>query len=239
MGNGMNTLGIEDTQLLFETSEGSIGPSRAESAVAIGDQFESSLTVIEVLADFLTVVLAMSGASFAYQLWRPGSILPSQFNTVAFVSLAIGGLVVLLLERDGAYLAGNGLLRIKETERSLRVSAQVFLLVVLATYATGRIFSPWIFSIALLSVPLLQIAEKQLLFVCVCVLRAQGFGVQNVLIYGAGGSGRRIFSLLIRSPKLGLNPVALVDDDAQLEGQKVFESSYRRKHSAEGLSLKS
>ena len=96
----MNTLGIEDTQLLFETSEGSIGPSRAESAVAIGDQFESSLTVIEVLADFLTVVLAMSGASFAYQLWRPGSILPSQFNTVAFVSLAIGGLVVLLLERD-------------------------------------------------------------------------------------------------------------------------------------------
>jgi len=68
-------------------------------------------------------------------------------------------------------------------------------------------------------VPSLQILEKQLFFLGVRALRERGYGVRNVLIYGAGESGRRVFSALVRSPRLGLNPVALVDDDATLEGQ--------------------
>ena len=227
----MNSFGLEDAQVLFDTPAGSVAPPRIEARSAIRNQFESSLTVIEVLADLLTVVLAVSGAFFVYQLLQPGSILRPPLGTIALASFAFAGLVVLLLDRDGAYLAGNSLLRIKETERSLRVSFQAFVLVLPAAFFTGHLFSRWIFFIALLSVPLLQIVEKQLLFVAVRALRARGFGVQNVLIYGAGESGRRVFSALIRSPKLGLNPVALVDDDAELEGQQVFESSYKREHS--------
>jgi exopolysaccharide biosynthesis polyprenyl glycosylphosphotransferase len=64
-------------------------------------------------------------------------------------------------------------------------------------------------------------------------LRARGFGVRNVLVYGAGESGRRVFSTLAQSPRLGLKPVALVDDDPKLQGQRIFESSYKREHSAE------
>jgi FlaA1/EpsC-like NDP-sugar epimerase len=228
----MNSFGIEDVDLLLEVPAKSAAPSKNEARCATRNQFELSLTAIEVLADLLAVVLAVSGAFFAYQFLWPGSISSFQLSTVAFVSVAIAGLVVLLLDRDGAYCAGNSLLRIKETERSLRVSFQALLLVLLATYATGHLFSPWIFFIALLSVPVLQIMEKQLVFIGVRALRARGFGVQNVLIYGAGESGRRVFSTLIRSPKLGLNPVALIDDAPELEGQQIFESSYKREHSA-------
>jgi exopolysaccharide biosynthesis polyprenyl glycosylphosphotransferase len=229
----MNSFGLEDVQVLFGVPAGSISSPGIETASAIRNQFENNLMAIEVLTDFLTVALAVSGGFFAYQLWRLGSVLRSQFCAVAFVSLAIAGLIVLLLDRDGAYLAGNSLLRIKETERSLRVSFQAFLLVILATFATGHLFSPWIFFIALLSASLFQIVEKQLFFVAVRALRARGFGVHNVLIYGAGESGRRVFSTLARSPRLGLHPVALVDDDPTLHGQQIFESSYKREHSAE------
>jgi exopolysaccharide biosynthesis polyprenyl glycosylphosphotransferase len=55
--------------------------------------------------------------------------------------------------------------------------------------------------------------------------------VQRVLIYGAGSSGRRVFSALVRSPKLGLNPVALMDDNPDLAGQEIFADAYRREYS--------
>jgi hypothetical protein len=228
----MNWFGAEDAQLLFEGAAGSIAPPKNQARGAIHNRFESSLTAIEVLADLFTVALAISGGFFAYQFLRIGSLSCSEFSTVAVVSCAIAVLVVLLLDHGGAYLAGNSLLRIKETERSLRVSIQAFFLVLLATFLTGHRFSGWISFIALLSVALFQIIEKQLLFVAVRALRARGIGVQNVLIYGAGESRRRVFSALARSPRLGLNPVALVDDDTELDGQQIFESSYKREHSA-------
>jgi exopolysaccharide biosynthesis polyprenyl glycosylphosphotransferase len=228
----MNSFGFKDAQLLFEITASGIASPRNEARSVIRGQFECILTAIEVLTDLLTVVIAVSAGYFAYRLLLPGRVLRLQFGTVAFLSFAIAGLVVLLLDRDGAYLAGNSLLRIKETERSLRVSFQAFLLVLPATFLNERLFPRWFFLVALLSVPLFQIVEKQLLFVAVRALRARGFGVQNALIYGAGESGRRVFCSLIQSPKLGLNPVALVDDDPELRGQRVFESSYTREHSA-------
>jgi len=227
----MSSLGF--VRVLFGVRTGSFSSPGIESAIVMRNQFENRLVAIEVLTDFLTVGLAVIGAFFAYRLWQPECILRSQFSAVAFASLAIAGLVVLLLNRDGAYVAENSLLRIKETERSLRVTIQAFLLVFLATSATGHHFSLWAFVIALPSASLLQILEKQLFFAAVRTLRAHGFGVRNVLIYGAGQSGRRIFSTLARSPRLGLNPVALVDDNPKLHGQQIFESSYKRRHSAE------
>lgn len=228
----MNWFGIEDAQWLVEGAPASIAPPRSEARAAIHNRFEQTLTAIEILADLFTVAFAIGGGFFAYEFLHLGSLLRSEFSTVAVVSCAIAVLVVLLLDHDGAYLAGNSLLRIKETERSLRVSIQAFLLVLLATFLTGRRFSWWISLISLLSVSLFQIIEKQLLFVAVRALRTRGFGVQNVLIYGAGESGRRVFSALARSPRLGLNPVALVDDDPELHGHQIFGSSYKREHSA-------
>jgi exopolysaccharide biosynthesis polyprenyl glycosylphosphotransferase len=56
--------------------------------------------------------------------------------------------------------------------------------------------------------------------------------LQNVLVYGAGFTGRRVFSALVSSPKVGLNPVAIVDDNQKLVGQEIFQYGYRRERSA-------
>jgi len=53
-----------------------------------------------------------------------------------------------------------------------------------------------------------------------------------VLIYGSGGTGRRVFSVLARSPKLGLEPIGFVDDQPVKAGGTVFEMGYGRKRSA-------
>ena len=197
---------------------------------AIQDLFECGLTAIEVVVDWLTVVLAVEGAFITSQLLRAGGFSRPAFNMAPYVPFAVATLVVLLLDRDGAYRAGNSLLRIKETERSLRVSVQAFALILPIAFLVGGAVPRAIFVIAMAGVPFLQIFEKQLFFLGVRALRARGYGVRNVVIYGAGESGRRIFSALVRSPRLGLNPVALVDDDAALDGQDVFASGYRRRH---------
>jgi FlaA1/EpsC-like NDP-sugar epimerase len=52
------------------------------------------------------------------------------------------------------------------------------------------------------------------------------------VVYGAGFTGRSVFSALARSPKLGLRPVAIVDDDEGIVGQEIYASSYRHEISA-------
>ena len=121
--------------------------------------------------------------------------------------------MVLMLERAGAYRRGNSLLRVRETEQVLRVSAQAFLVTYTATFFTNHLPSRWLLMVALVVTPLALFLEKHLMYSVVRTLHARGNGIERVLIYGAGGTGRRVFSALNRSPKLGLDAVAFVDDD--------------------------
>ena len=77
-----------------------------------------------------------------------------------------------------------------------------------------------------------MIVEKQFVFVLIRNLHSRGFGLRNVLVYGAGHTGRRVFSAIVRSPKLGMNPIAIVDDDERLAGDEVYEYGYKRERSA-------
>jgi len=81
-------------------------------------------------------------------------------------------------------------------------------------------------------VPLFLFIQKHLMYVLVQNLHSKGYGIQKVLIYGSGHTGRRVLSVLRRSPKLGLEPLALVDDDPAKVGIKVFEMGYEKRRSA-------
>lgn len=224
----MNTYRIEETQNLLRTELEESVVHTEESEGSLCDRFEKILTSVEVVTDWLVVVLAVNGGYALYQLLQLGRHVSYSLNVLLWSSCAIGLLYVILLDRDGAYRPGNSLLRIKETERSLRVSTQTFLLILPVTFFGNIQFSRWVLLLGLLCVPLLQALEKQLLYVTVGELREHNIGVQRVLIYGAGACGRRVLSALLRSPNLGLKPIAIVDDDPEIEGQEVFEYAYRR-----------
>jgi len=211
-----------------------VGAGRGASTTVprVQERFEALVNVAERLADFLAAALGVFAARAIYATLHLGKQLQYPTHLVAGSAGLFALLIVYLMDWDGGYQRGNSLLRIRETERILRVSMKAFLFIFPVTFLAGQLFSRWLLAFAILIVPLFLLIEKQLLLHGVNWLHAKGHGVENVLIYGAGFTGRKVFSALARSPKLGLKPVALVDDNAELTSETIFEHSYRRNRSA-------
>src|SRR5580704_1516770 len=195
-------------------------------------RFRSLLTAMEVLADFVTVIGAVMSAYAAYYFLGLGRQVHYPRSVVFGVSATFAAVIVLMLDRVGAYSRGTSLLRVRETEHVLRVSMQALGLVLGASFFTSFLFSRWLLVIALGLVPLFLFLQKYLVYVLVQHLHAKGYGIERVLIYGSGSTGRRVYSVLRRSPKLGLEPVAFVDDNAMKVGSSIFELGYENRRSA-------
>jgi hypothetical protein len=209
--------------------------SYAFRAVAIPksyERFEIVTAFIERIADLAAVVAATTLAYATYEVMEIGRQLHYSASTVFLAAFGFAALFVVMLDHDGAYKRANSLLRIRETERILRVTVQAFGVVFLVTFFLSHFFSRWVVVLALVFVPLLVIIEKQVVFVLIRNLHSRGYGLRNVLVYGAGLTGRRVFSAIVRSPKLGLNPVAIVDDNEKLTGCEVYGDGYKHERSA-------
>jgi exopolysaccharide biosynthesis polyprenyl glycosylphosphotransferase len=194
--------------------------------------FEHAVTACEMLADLIAVLLA---AVFSYTLYRSlgvGKHVQYGIRDEAVVVLGFAVFFVLMLDRAGIYRQGNSLLQVKETERILRTSVFSFMLVFAVTSFAQSYFSRWLLVLGLIVVPLVLLVEKHTIYLFVRMLHARGYGVRKVVIYGAGHTGRRVFSALVRSPKLGLSPVAFVDDDKARLNETIFELGYQGRRSA-------
>ena len=197
------------------------------------DFFRKAVTFAEVTADFVTSAAGICIAYYLYFSLQIGKHVHYPMREVTVIASVVGMLVVLLLERDGAYRGGTSLLRIRETERAISVPWQALLLLLPITFFLGRTFSRGALILALIIVPILLVIQKHLTFSTIRILHAKGYGVQRVVIYGAGYTGRRVLSALLHSPKLGLNPTVIIDDNPALHGRSIFELGYRRHRSVE------
>jgi len=195
-------------------------------------RFQSHLTKLEVLADFATVIAAVMSGYAAYYYLGLGKQAHYPSSVVFGVSATFAAVIVLMLDRVGAYSRGTSLLRVRETEHVLRVSMQALGFIFGVSFFTSILFSRWLLVIALGSVPLFLFFQKHLVYLLVRDLHSKGYGIERVLIYGSGSTGRRVYSVLRRSPKLGLEPVAFVDDNAAKVGCAIFELGYENRRSA-------
>lgn len=207
--------------------------SLAAGKRSILDSYQWLLTFIEMVADGVAVAGAVFSSYAVYRLLALGTQARYSLDGVWIAALGVALLYVVLLDREGAYKQAISLLRIKETESSLRVAVQVFLMILPVTFFANSHLPRWVFALALVLAPAFQIVEKQVVMSVLQRMRSAGFAVKKVVIYGAGSSGRRVFSAMMRSPKLGLRPVAFVDDDPAMQGQRIFDYSYRRDLSLE------
>jgi len=224
----MGSVKIIDSTEPFEASSA----LKDEAIPSSRERFELAAAVIERMADLVAVVAATLLARSAYQFLQVGRHLHYPAITVIPPAFGFAVLFMLMLDHEGAYKPANSLLRIRETERILRVTVQSFAMVFPVSFFFSQMFSRWVVLLAMLFVPLLVIAEKQFMFVLIRHFHSRGYGLRNVLVYGAGFTGRRVFSAIVRSPKLGLNPVAVIDDDEKLAGDEIYEYDYRRERSA-------
>src|SRR5581483_6993672 len=190
--------------------------------------------VLERLLDFSAVVLAVFLADFAYRVSHVGRRVSYPAALIAMVAVAFAGLCVLLLENFGEYKSGS-LLGVRETERILRATSYSISLAFPVAYFSGQAYSRLLFLFLAIGAPLALMVERQIMVrLTSAICRASNFG-SPALIYGSGRSARKVFSALLRSPKLGFRPVAFVDDDDAMSGREVFEASYRRRQSAKVL----
>jgi len=202
-------------------------PARMSAA-----RFRQMIAACEVAADLVAITLAVRveylfyvAAGIGGQVYLPTSLIWSAGTAFAIV-------MVLMLDRVGAYRQGNSLLRVRETEQVLRVSVEALLAVLTISFFAHTLIPRWLLVLSLGFVPLVLFIEKTFLYLLVHALHSRGYGNERVLIYGAGCTGRRIFSILRASPKLGLVPVAVVDDRRDKAGTTLFEMAYERRRCA-------
>jgi exopolysaccharide biosynthesis polyprenyl glycosylphosphotransferase len=189
------------------------------------------MAAIEVLADILTIAVSIRSGYLVYGALAIGKhmLLPIRMVWGAGGVLAV--VMVLMLDRVGAYRRGNSLLRVRETEQVLRVSAEALLVVMAFTVFTRVLVPRWFLVLCMSLAPLFLFIQKTFLYSLSHALHSRGYGNERVLIYGGGATGRRVFSVLKGSPKLGLVPVAVVDDDPSKAGSTLFELAYERRPS--------
>lgn len=204
----------------------------ARKPVTRNRTFRSEILIGEVIADLLAITVAIWLAHGTYRGLSLGKHIYYATHTIVLVGLAFGIVMVLLLDRAGAYSPGNSLLRVRETEQVLRVCVQASLVALAVSFSSSFLFSRWLLAFCFVLVPLMLFIEKACMYVLVSALHERGLGNQRVLIYGAGHTGRRVFSTLRRSPRLGFEPVLFVDDDVKKSGTTVFELGYERRRCA-------
>ena len=195
-------------------------------------KFRRVVVVCEIVADWITIVLSIKLGYLFYWNFTIGRHIHYSAQILWAAGAAFATVMVLMLDRSGAYRGGSSLLRVRETEQILRVSAQVLLLAFSVSFLASVLFARWLLVVSLSLVPLLLVLQKNLMYLVVHSLHSRGYGNERVLIYGGGCTGRRVFSALRRSPKLGLVPVAVVDDDPSKTGTALFEMAYERRGAA-------
>jgi exopolysaccharide biosynthesis polyprenyl glycosylphosphotransferase len=195
-------------------------------------RFRRVVVFCEVVADFLTVTLAVPLGYGIYNSLSLGKNIHYPAKGIFGLASLLALVMVLMLDRVGAYRRGNSLLRVRETEQVLRVSAEAFVIILAVSFFNSVLFSRWLLVLCLALVPLALFLQKTSMYLLIRALHSRGYGIEKVLIYGSGRTGRRVFSALKRSPKLGLDPVAFVDDDVAKAGSMVFEMGYERRRSA-------
>jgi exopolysaccharide biosynthesis polyprenyl glycosylphosphotransferase len=228
----MDTIELIDSAVSAGHSSG----FSASTTPKIRERFEMAAGIFERIADLVAVMSATALAYLTYELLQIGRHIHYSTGSVFMTALGFSVVFVLMLDHDGAYAKANSLLRIRETERVLRVSTQAFGVVFPVSFFVLHPFARWVVVLALVLVPLLLVVEKQFAFLVLRNLHKRGYGLQNVLVYGAGFTGHRVFSALVRSPRLGLNPVAVLDDDKTLAGQRIYAHGYKRERSVPVIS---
>jgi exopolysaccharide biosynthesis polyprenyl glycosylphosphotransferase len=193
--------------------------------------FRNALVCVEIAADCLACAAGMF-AAFAFDIsLRTGSLAQYPLRQAVAASIATGLSSMLFLQWSGAYRGGGSLLQIHETERAIRVPAlSLLLLLAFNSLLELRISHRAIFA-AFIVIPVLLIFQKVVFFSIIRTLHFMGFGIERAVVYGAGDTAKRVVSALFQSPRLGILPVAVIDNHPSLDENAILELAYRRRRS--------
>lgn len=181
---------------------------------------------LEFLADAIAVTLAVLLSYYSYRwahIGRNAAYHPADVLTLAFGAAFF---FVLILRINGAYSRATSLLRVRETERVLSASVQLCFFAFAVSFWADVHCPRLVFLFSGILIPLMVLVEKHVVYRITESFYREGVATRRAVIYGGALGGNRIFSVLARSPKFGLAPVAIVDDNPNLVGTLISESGY-------------
>jgi len=155
----------------------------------------------------------------------------SSLPETAAISIMAGLLAVLDMRGNHAYEGGGSLLQIRETERILRGSVHSVMYLVPMLFALAPEISKEAIVVAPFTVAGFLMVQKRCFFFALRRLNRQEDGATRVVVYGRGAAERRVISALFRSVRLGLTPVAVIDDSPEATNRNVLELGYRSRNS--------
>ncbi len=197
-------------------------------AVSAPRRLSSRIAFAERLLDWVAVV---GGVLLPFESYRAAGMQRlANFSSTSILEAAalFALMVVLLLEKHGEYRPFLSLLAVRETERMLRVGAECLLVALPFAFLAAPGLPVTLLMISLCTVPLALTVEKAGLRLAIRRFRMAGHGNRRAVILGGGPLAKSIYSALLRSPMLGLDPVAIVDEEAALSGTEIHASSYWR-----------
>jgi exopolysaccharide biosynthesis polyprenyl glycosylphosphotransferase len=208
-----------------------IAPLRKAERAFPRELFQAATALTDASADFLTSALVMMAVCFFCASLPFGAFPYHSMQRDVAISTVFGLLVSVLISQEGGYRAGNGLLRIQETERAVRIPIQSLLLLFILNSLLS-LGLPWrMFLIAGAAVPPLLALEKQFVAAVMCRLQRRNDGMPRAVIYGSGETGRSAASTLLHSPRFGFQPVAVVSDLPAQFGRAISVLGYRNRPS--------
>ena len=189
-------------------------------------KLSKAVGAIDVGADLVAATSAVLLAYYVYHELHLGRHASYHLQQVAMVAVGAAFFYVLMLRANGAYTRASSLLRVRETERIIAASAQLCFFGFAVSFWAVIQCPRLVFLFSVILIPMLVLAEKQAIYVFLRSRYLREYATRRTVIYGGDLSGKRVFSVLARSPKLGLNPVAVVDDDTDVIGSVITESAY-------------
>ena len=197
--------------------------------------FDLVVGVFERAMDFVTALAAVEAANWICAAWQSNRAAHYANQSILTCAAGFALLIVLLLEKHGDYQPWLSLLAVRETERLLRVTISGLLLAApILVVVTGTLLAA-VIALSMVMLPLFLALEKIQTQSAVRWLRRRLGAARTAVILGTGTLGRKVFSTLVRSPKLGIETVVFVAEDSMVEERVIYESSYRRERQAKVL----
>ncbi len=181
----------------------------------------------QIVTDFLIIYSSILGGTLLALFFTNQSAAGGNFYKLALVAGTIG---IVAFHHFGLYRHHASIMNLLETRKIIRTSFLLFLLLIFYSYFTGEDYSRIsMFFAFTMALPAL-IAGRFFFFKINQYLYLRGINIRNVLIFGAGTTGRLLFQSISHTQKLGYHPVGFFDSDPGRK-EKVDELNHHRKDS--------
>jgi exopolysaccharide biosynthesis polyprenyl glycosylphosphotransferase len=221
---------VADAAAVLDFTPGSTTSSRSLRSHAAARWF----LVAEAACDGTAAFLSAALIQIVLTPHAAGSPLSARINPLLLNPFIYAVLFVLTLYALKGYSVFSSLLQIRETERTMKAATLAMLLdlwCLLSIHQTASMRSCLLTMVLCSS---LVTAERQLLGARLKVLHERMVGSLRVMIYGNTVTGRRVYDLLSRSPRLGLKPSAMIDAKMPAPA-RLYASAYRHTQSIQVL----